>query len=330
MKKLLFAVFAAASLIFVSCGKKAADEYNCYNNYEDTAKAAVKNNQNILVILSQEGDDEYSTEFLNVTVKAEGFVNEVSSKYAVYRMDFGQSSYEKTVEKEEYSESQKKEARKYAELMQKNAEFASKLNAQYAPSVYLLTKEGYFISQVDLFDEISDLNAFVTLLNNYKDKEDSVREMVQAVNSAKGLEKVAAIDALFESTNGLYRTMLSDLVKQVLEIDKNNESGLLSKYLLAAAEEKSLTAYLSNDPLTAVREWITVCDNSYLLPEHRQQAYYMAAYILNSSGSTDLDTVILYLKKAIEAYPESENIAAIQNVLEFVESQAASVSTEQE
>lgn len=328
MKKYLSFVFATLFLaaMFISCGNKKTDEHGFFQDIDSAASQAQKKDKDIIVAITMTGDDMYSSSVMDNILTTEVFKNNVLSEFAVLYMDFSQSSYEKTVVNEEASKDEQKKAAAYADLMQKNSQLASLLNVQSTPAFYVLTKDKYFITELDFDDTVQTYESFAALLNSQKSVIQEKHSMVEATKKGSNLERISAIDALYDSTDVTYRFLFSDLIETVIKLDKNNESGLLSKYLLANADVKGSDFFMRGDAEGAAQTYIKVCDEPALLPEHKQQAYYMGAYILAMSGSTDYKAILEYLQKSIEAAPESENVSSIMAVAQYIMNSISALS----
>lgn len=147
MKKLTLALFTIiASLFIISCGKAKTDAYGCYYDFDEATAVANKKNQDIMVIITLDGDDDQSTDFMNKVVRDPKFKDDIASKYAVVCMDFSQKSYEATVAAEGADAAAKKAAEENASRMQKNTRVATILNATETPVIFLLSKEQYLIN----------------------------------------------------------------------------------------------------------------------------------------------------------------------------------------
>lgn len=315
IKSIITALFMTT---FISCAPQA-DEYGLYNNIEDATKVAQKNNQDILVIVTMENDDAYSSDFISSILHSEQFKNEVASNYAVLAMDFGQATYEKTVVKETDSKSDQKKSAKLAEVMQKNSFFATKLDVRVTPSFYLLSKENYFISQLDYAANLQTVDEFKELLAVYEPAVEDIHRLAGVIQNGTTNEKIAAIDELYNYTEAEYKIFLKDAVDKLLSLDKKDESGFVSKYLLVQADLQAVEYYQQGDIILASQTYAKVCQNKKLDADQRQQAYYMAAYLLSIGGSDDYQTVLQFLYKAIEASPESVAVGHIQQIIDSLE-----------
>lgn len=304
--------------LFSSCGNAKTDQYGCFQTLEDAISNAEKKNQDVLVIVTMQGDDELSQSLVDNIIATEEFKNEVEKGFSVLLMDFSQNSYQKTVVNENDSKADQKAAEEYSKIVQSNSKTASLLNVSKTPSLYLLTKENYFITELEYTEDIKNFEDFKKLLTGQEELVSKMKELVAATKEGTSQEKLAAIDSLYENTEIIYRTFLSDLINKYVEMDKDNETGLLSKYLFAQADAKSTDMFMSGDSLAAAQSYVDVCSNPKLEAEYKQQAYYMAAYILSMSGSTDYATILDYLNLSIQADPESESVESINQVVEYL------------
>jgi len=317
-------VLIAVSILFAGCGKKAAvNENGTYISMDDAAEAAKKNKQNILLIITTGEDDEASKSFMDKVLNTPEFKKEIASKYATVNFDFSEASYQKTVVKENATSEEQKAAEDYANVMYENARIASLLNVQAAPAVYLFTKEKYFIIEVITEYDFASVADFKETLSIYDEKVQSFNLLVKETESGSVEKRVTAIDTLFESTDSVYRVFLGDLIDKVVELDKKNETGLLSKYILAKANTKASDLFMEGNTAEAVLCFVEAAKQQYVEPIHVQQLYYMAAYILAMSGSTDYVTMLDYLQKALDAAPESETAEGIDMFKSYIEANIA-------
>ncbi len=307
------------SLLFVSCGKKIVlDDYGCYIDFDEARETAIKKDQNMLVLVTMEGEDLTSSDFIQTVLKNQAFETKVMSEYTVIHFDFSQNSYANTVPHGKVSKAETKRAERLAELMQRNTQVATLLDVRYTPSMYILTQDGFFIAEVMLPSELTGINDFVSLLEGYKSRMEKINQLVDKAYEGKGTERIYAIDELYETTDEVHRVLLTSLIKEIPSLDKNNETGLLSKYLLSIAESQAIEYYSAGDAVSAVKCYTELVKSKFLKPEHVQQAYYMAAYLMASSGATDVDLILTYLSESIKAYPQGENVPNIQEVYDYL------------
>lgn len=327
---LLLALMLFIALPFVSCKKDyIVDSDGICMDFEAGRDMAIKNKQNILLLITMEGDDLFSQKFLDNVVRAPEF-SEVKDSYTVIHFDFSESSYGKTIYKADATKAENKTAEKYSEMMLYNAQVASLLDVGYTPALYILTDEGYYIADSLISEQVSSVSNFTKLVNSFNSKMERFNKLFAATNEGTSLDKVSAIDAVFEATDVNHRVLLSNLAREVPKLDKVNRTGLVSKYLLAAAESDAINFYRAGQMAEAVKSYVAVTKEKYISPEHKQQAFYMAAYLLISSGTTDFPVILDYLQKSVEANPNGESVANIQNVYDYILTVQAEYAAEAE
>ena len=319
---MLFAValFCAG---FVSCKKEKTeyiDEFGCYEQTSEAIEAATAADKNILLIITMNGDDSESDKFTQSFFKSSDFENLIAKDYVLLHFDLGQKSFERTTAGANASKKEKEAADEFSEILQLNFRFAQLLGISYTPCVFLLTKQGYFISELPASPNEYSPSAFSTVLDSFKALKDEFNSLAAATENGSVVERVNAIDALYNRTDEDHRILLLDLTRKVVDIDFDNKSGLLSKYLFETSVNLAMYCMLDNDIEGAVQSIVSVCSNPNLEPLDKQNAWYMAAYILMNSYSTDYNTILTYLQASVMSAPESEIAPQIQQMYDYVKS----------
>lgn len=321
MKKLTLALFTIiASLFIISCGKAKTDANGCYYDFDDAVSFANKKNQDVMVIITVEGDDEDSTDFMEKVVRDANFKKEVASKYAVVCMDFSQKTFAEAKADEAADEAAKKVAEQKNAILEKNTKYATMLDAKEVPVIYIFSKEKYLIKGFFYDDENRSIQGFEETLAEQTSIIDDMHKMIYQTKIGNAEEKVKAIDALWEATNPSFRIFLYDLINSVKKLDPNNTSGLLGKYMYEAASTKSDMALLEGNIEEAVQAFLDAAEESDISADDRQQAMYTAAYICSMTGFKDDAVVIEYLEKAIQIAPESDDAPRIRRVIAAISS----------
>jgi len=274
-----------------------------------------KSDKGVLIFITQQGEDELSASFME-TVRSEEVQKQLGD-YVLVGMDFSQAAFEKTVVREVDSPENQQAAKNAADVMQKNSRFAALINPEFTPAVYLFTADGYYVSHLVLKgDEKAD--AFMAALKADEVKLDALRQMVVKTKTGKPLEKVSAIDEIFEATQPEYRFFLIDLVNEAINLDKKNKSGLMSKYLITRTEYDAMICFYDNDAPGAVNAYVKAAKEKFLSAEEKQQAYYMAALVMvKSGGQESLPMIITYLEKSLAAAPKSAVAPKVKENLDY-------------
>ena len=315
LKNLAVSLFTSA-LVFAAAPAFAFDNANFHPDMDSGLAAAKKSSKSLLIFITQEGEDELSASFMK-TVTSDGVLSQITPYYELVGMDFSQKSFEKTVVHDVDSPENQQAAKDAADVMQKNSRFAALINPEFTPAVYLFTAEGYYVSHLVLKgDENAD--GFVAALKADEVKLNAIREMIAKTKVGKPLEKVAAIDEIFEATQPEYRFFIIDLVNTALNLDKKNKSGYMNKYIITKTEYDAMIAFYNNDAKAAMDAYEAAGKNKMLTKDERQQAYYMAALVLvKSSGPETIPQVLDYLQKSLDAAPASKNAPQIKENMEY-------------
>lgn len=323
LRKIATTVLTAALAVvftFTSCSKPVTDENGFSLDGKSAVEIAKKEKKNILLVATMKGDDLFSSDLIDFVLKDSRFNEEIGSKYTVLLTDFSEASYGATVYNDDSTKEEKKIAEENAERMHQNTLLASRLNLQLTPAIYIMSKDMYYITQLDFTtDQITNFDSFKELLEKQQPIVDDFNSRIEKIEKGSKTEKLAAIDQLYESTESAYIPFIKNLIEEYIKLDKKDETGLLSKYLLAKADIESSNYFIAGDVGNAVKIYVNTAKDMRLKPEDRQNCYYLSAYILVISGSQDLDSVVGYLKSAIDAYPEGPNTPSIEMALEEVE-----------
>lgn len=331
MKRFILVLLSVSLLVFAGCKKSTPTDFGYFDRIDSAAKVAQTNSQDILLIITMVGDDPYSKDFLKDVVCTSKFQKEIASKYAVVCLDFGSETFNKAYVEENASKKAKKQAEYYADLIKYNAVIGTKFNLKVTPAIYLLTKEQYYITQVDNSVKIESVSDFSDLLDVYEPTINDVHQMIGRTTVGTAEDKIKAIDKLYNSTEPNFRLFLKPLTDQVVELDKNNEFGYLSKYLFIEANSKALNYFDMGKAKEAADEYIKITKDDRLSAEDKQKAYYYAAYILNISGvASEFQTILDYLQASIDADPTSNEVEHISSVLNSLQMIADSIQQPQE
>ena len=321
MKKTFLLTLLISLILMSGCSKVQLDSEGCFTDADAALKYASKKDRNLLLCITMENDDAESTAFLNSVLRNEKFKNEIASDYVLLHFDFSQKTYEETVVPEGSDAKTQKAAEAKADQIQKNTRFASLLNVSQTPAFFILSKESYVLASFFYEDENLTLNGFKNILQNQKQTVESKTALIKAAKKGSASQKISAIDALYEATEADFRPLLEDLISQVAKLDKNNESGLLGKYIYADADAQAVQFVNQGKVKEAVALYVQAAENPYLEANLKQQSYYIAAYLCAMTGSEETSVIQDYLQKSIDADPQSQEVPSIKKVMEIISSQ---------
>lgn len=318
---LIFSAFVATGMLSCKAEKtEYIDEFGCFEQTSSAIQAATEADKDILLIVTMNGDDHESEIFTNDFFKSPDFKTMIAENYTLLHFDLGQQTFERTVAGENASKKEQEAADEFAEILQINCRFAELLGINYTPCLFLLTKQGYFISEIPMGISEYTPAQVKKVLDSFESLSQEFNELAAATENGEVVDRVKAIDTLYERTDENHRILLMDLTRKVVDIDFNNKSGLLSKYLFETAVNLAMYCSLDNDIDGAVKSMVSITSNVNLEPADKQNAWYMAAYILLSSYSTDFQTILTYLEAAMMSDPENQATEQIKQLYDYVKS----------
>lgn len=296
MKKIfLFLIFFA--IIFAGCARNSSkDEFGIFHDLEKTISVAEKSDKKILLVFTKLESGGFNETLVNQVLHAQDYQEKIGAEFETCQIDFS---------KEDFS-SQKKSAKKTKAQTERDMNTTVIYGVETPPTVMILSPQGYVISSITYLSCIN-VQEFSNIIEVEREKIDAMEKMVAAVKNAEGIEKISAIDLLYENTHANYRYQLRKLCDEVVRSDKKNESGLVGKYLLARASTEAMDCYLARKPEKAAECYIKYVRSKFLSVEEKQRCYYAAAYITgNERPSVKISEKILgYLDSLVKLDSET-------------------------
>ncbi|MCF0242746.1 MAG: hypothetical protein HUK25_08915 [Treponema sp.] len=307
---------------FVSCKNQKApvNEFGFYEDLEAACQTAKKENKRILLYVSLEGLDEYSKDFRQNILETPDYKDLFEDEFVSVYFDFGESSLAKTKITPEDDEKTVEQAQKFMEQVQKNVTKVRLFNVTETPVVYLMTEDGYVISDESFNESFSDVQSFSNLIRQHENEFIAMEEMVEAAKQGSAVERVNAIYEIYKNTPEDYEYSLAELYKSAALIDKKNETGYVSELYMTGAYLESMNHMAGSDYMNASKVLKDAAATGYLVGEEKQNAYYMAAELLIMGNSEDTQTVLSYLNAAVLADPESEAADKIREEINIITS----------
>lgn len=296
MKKIfLFLIFFA--IVFAGCTRNSSkDEFGIFHDLEKTISVAEKSDKKILLVFTKLESGGFNETLINQVLHAQDYQEKIGAEFETCQIDFS---------KEDFS-SQKKSAKKTKAQTERDMNTTVIYGVETPPTVMILSPQGYVISSITYLSCIN-VQEFSNIIEVEREKIDAMEKMVAAVKNAEGIEKISAIDLLYENTHANYRYQLRKLCDEVVRSDKKNESGLVGKYLLARASTEAMDCYLARKPEKAAECYIKYVRSKFLSVEEKQRCYYAAAYITgNERPSVKISEKILgYLDSLVKLDSET-------------------------
>ncbi|MGN0729436.1 thioredoxin family protein [Treponema sp.] len=306
------AAFAVPLILLASCGSP-----RWHTDFESAKQAAEKQNKDIYLLFS--GDDWADTSrlFKENIVLTDEFKKSYGKKYVLVDLDFSQTEYAKTSLPENATKEEIEAAEKILNSYRKKESLARLYNVRKWPSAYIVSKEGYVLSFIDFAEtESSTFEEYSVKMQEAEKSAAEIKAVVEQINSASGIDKAVAINQLVEKTAGEHGYLLKDLIQEFILLDPENKTGFLGKYEILNARNKALEAFSEGkDP---AEPFDIAVQKDYLTDAERQEALYMAAYILVNVPEIDFDRVLLYLKRAYDINPDGDYSNEILTALDRV------------
>ena len=205
------------------------------------------------------------------------------------------------------------------EQEKKNARKNYLLFSEYAvtevPFIVLQTAEQDMYASAVVEAEVKTEAQLIDKINALAEQRAPVAEARHLINTTQGIEKAKAIDAFLSSVGNAESRRYDSLRMQVPALDPDNRSGLKGKYVLISADIRAKAFAQQGDYLKAGDEYKTAAETGFLTSAELQLAWYLAAYSYLMEGSIKTETVIGYLRKAIEADPHGTGVRQINQAI---------------
>jgi len=301
-KTFIFIANILLAISLLSCGKKI-DSSVWLNNFEDAKKAARAENKRIFVFFSDDEGDGKSAKLKENLFNKEEFIKNYTEKYVLVNLDFSSSR-----------------ADSYADDFARDARLLESYDADEIPFFFVLSKEGYFISQL-VFEDYYDLD---TARITFDEAEEEIKDFEDKLAKTKigsVEERLNAIDELFNATDVSQITHLKDLSEQVLKLDKKNEYGFYINHAISLAYTNAQEFILDGNEEKGSEVFEKLSHDKNFNNDDKQMALYTAGYMLIQVGSTNYEKILGYFRQAYEIDPESESGQGIKTAMDFVQMQ---------
>lgn len=322
MKKIMAAVAVLSALILASCGT-SQNSNGWYSDFNAAKKAAQAKNKEILFFVNSDSDVPGSENGVRAVLSKE-FVDSVKSDFVCVHFDFTDlQSVFGVAENSEISSREQKNLEKRRALLNSQFKVADFYGIRETPVLNILSKEGYFISEINCEFNSDSIEGFSSLLKLEADEISNFNKKVAATKKGSKTEKIDAIDVLFEEAADVHKLALYDLLEKAVSMDSKNSSGKIGKYLFQIAHTDAYDKLLEQDFAGALKIYEKCAENKYMTPEYAQSLYFMCAELASKIPNVDSEDVISYMRQSVQAAPESELVPQIQQYIEFMENSIA-------
>jgi len=313
----LFAAVLAA-VLFVSCG--GADKNGWYSDFDAAKKAAKAKNKNVLLLVNSDYDVPMTDVGIKALTSDSRFTDALKDSYVCVHFSFVDLQSFLAGPDLNATNSEQKAAEKRRALLQKQFGIADMYAVQETPAIVLVSKDGYYITSLSCDFLGSEPEGYVGLVNAEKTIVEEFQAKIRATETGSAKERIAAIDAIYESSTDNQRLALVDLSRKLVSLDKKNESGLVSKHLFAIANEEAFAKLNGVDYIGAIKIYSKYAEDKRILPVDAQALYFMAASVYARSGVDSIEPIISTLQKAVDVAPESDSVENIKAIMESLKS----------
>ncbi len=315
MKRILSGIAAclAVLLVFVSC---ASTPTGWLADYEEGQQLATKEGKDLFLFFSSEDTDGVSTQLRTSIFDTESFIKSAGKDYVLVHLDFSESRLMSVQVAEDATEEQKQAAEAAMPQLEKDIGTAMNFSVTDGgmPVMILATAQGYVYGVIAYNAEVTTPEQFMAVIDENNENRDKIKALVKAIDGSSGVEKLNAIDNLYEATDPTYSYLLSDFYAMAAELDPNNESGKRGKYAILNAYAIATEALYVGDAYGAISAMLAPIDEGFCTPEEQQELYYQAAYFSSLVG--DAEGMMKFLTDALACAPESEMAASIQMTID--------------
>jgi len=151
------------------------------------------------------------------------------------------------------------------------------------------------------------------------EKKATLQRLKNDIKEKTGKEKTIAIDTFFSSIHNSEHPMYDDLRNLAIESDEKNESGLIGKFKMFVANLKAEKLVLQKKYLEAADEYIVLLKEKELDKIDRQNAWYQIAFLYANSKKIANEKIVYCLTNAINAYPESDGVGHLKEIIKSIE-----------
>lgn len=314
------------AVMLAACAKKSAA---WFTNYDDALSAAQHANKRIILFLS--ADEQPTSVALKTLFTSQAFIDTFGKDFVLANLDFSKSRFDAARNiRTDSTDDDIQAALDAQDALMRDVKLSMYIGARQNPALYLLTKDGYPITQLVMEDALSSVDEFTAVLDAQTQAAADYEELIAQVAATADLDRARAIDAVYDATPTQSRYMVLPLCRQVPALDPANKTGIVGKHILAIANGLASDAFLSQDVELAAAEFERAAENPLLNTDERQEAYYTAAYLLAQGMSTDYDEMLRLAQLSYDAAPESDYAERIMEFIGKITQQIAMVQQMQE
>jgi len=300
MKKIIHATIFVSLLISIFFGCTNTKNVRWETDYQKALEIAKEENKGIFLLFSGTAWDGVTGNLFPTVFSSDKFKKEASKYYILCNIDFPETTDDLAINEETI----------------KNYDIADKYFVDRVPQAFIITPDELVISPVYFAMESITPENFVAEIKKYEGATKKVLSIENKLAKATGIKRAELLSELYDNLYDDYRSLFQNYAQEALNLDPNNETKAMGKFMLLTAYPKSEEAFSQGNTQQAVQIFLDLAESDVLTPEEKQEAYHNAGYIIAMDEKGDINLVIDYLSKAYGAAPQSEQARSILEMIE--------------
>lgn len=298
-KNITIAIFTTLILcMFLGCSNSKNVRWE--TDYQKALEIAKNENKGIFLLFSGTSWDGVTGNLFPTILSSDKFKKEVSKYYVLCNIDFPETTEDLTLNEETI----------------KNYDIADKYFVDRVPQAFIITSDELVISPVYFaLDSLTPEN-FIAVIKKFNGNTKKVIDIENKLEKATGIKRAELLSELYDNLYEDYRSLFQNYAQEALNLDPDNQTKKMGKFMLLTAYPKSEEAFSQGNLQKAVQIFLDLAESDVLSPEEKQEAYHNAGYIIAMDEKGDINLVIEYLSKAYGAAPQSKQAHSILEMIE--------------
>ncbi|MBQ0166482.1 MAG: thioredoxin family protein [Treponema sp.] len=286
-------LITACTFAFFSCNKAPVA---WETDFSTAAQYAEEQKKDLLIFFSGNEWDGLSPDLMANFLSNKKFMKEAGKEFILFTVDVPSDVSGMTDEA-------------YTQLML----LTGTCGISTCPAIIACDLEGVPYYEIAYQDGVTTLDDLINDVKSAAAVKKTIATLEAKLETAQGAERVRIIDELVSSIPELYVGRYYELMSTIPTIDPTNESGLVGKYLLVAAEQEATMLMYSGDYAGAIDEFAKTAENDFLTTSQKQECLYYASYF--SMQLEMLPEMLDYMERAYNLDPTSETGILIGEML---------------
>lgn len=298
MKKIFITILISSiiSILFLSCGNA-----KWLTSFEEAKKISAKKNQDIFMVVS--GGEELSKNFKTNVLDSKEFLS--SQKNLTLLFINLSADGLAGLDHEQFTK-----------VYEETSKIILNYNITDELTMIRMSPEGYCLFDFPYVEKYESVENLIEDIKSSEEKVGEMKSIISKIKKTSGTEKVRAIDQLYESTDENHRTVVLPLCNEILDLDKENATGLLGKYELISAYDQSYKILSRETVDQSAQIFINLVNNGHLDKSQKFEAYYTASFMYSLVGSMDFSKMIDLLEMACKENPSDKHFGDAQDLLQ--------------